>query len=98
MAWRPSPIRPWNGWSRHAGTMTRAKPDRRGAGALADLVCTQHRNLGQVAGGTLWAEAIKVLARAPKRAAARGRYHSAVRALTSQIAVVRVPAGRPVPG
>jgi hypothetical protein len=59
-------IRPWNGWPRHAGTVARAQVHRRGAKASADLVCTEHRNLVQVAGDTLWAEAIKVLARAPK--------------------------------
>jgi hypothetical protein len=56
-------IRPWNGWPPHAGTVARAQVHRRGAKASADLVCTEHRNLVQVAGDTLWAEAIKVLAR-----------------------------------
>jgi hypothetical protein len=77
-------IRPWNGLPRHAGTVAWAQVHRRGAKASADLVSTEHRSLVQVAGDTLWAEAIKVLAMAPKRTPASGRSHSAFGALTSQ--------------
>jgi hypothetical protein len=76
-------IRPWNGWPRRVGTVARAKSDRRGAKASADLVGPEHRNLAEVGGDRLWAEAIKVLAGLRNVQPASGRSHSAFGALTS---------------